>query len=149
MRESEWEAGIRNTICRRPVSWEIVMTCHELCHVSWTQGLDSSGLLAAATQCNHYYDPPRAAIFVNYIYFYEGSWQLVSALDCVMLLKCCLRSSHATLGHIRPNIYLRQSLVISEELNWAGVLQIMSVFRQCQVSGRRWERHRKLLVLFS
>ena len=48
--------------------------CHE--YRVWRLFMNLPGqfeVVSAKQHCNQYYDPPRAAIFVNYIHFYEGS----------------------------------------------------------------------------
>ena len=64
----------------------VMRNCHDMsCTLSCVMNTGSGDCYEATTlpgqfevvsikqHCNQYYDPPRAAIFVNYIHFYEGS----------------------------------------------------------------------------
>ena len=64
----------------------VMRNCHDMsCTPSCVMNTGSGDCYEAATlpgqfevvsirqHCNQYYDPPRAAIFVNYIHFYERS----------------------------------------------------------------------------
>ena len=145
--------------CHGLLSWHVMSSvmCHEYrvwrLFMNLRRCLDNLKLLALQSVLR----PSQGSYFCQlYSFLWGVLTTCVSTGLCNVTLSCCLHRSHALTGHNlpeRPNVYLRQSLVISVLRVWEyywGYLDKSSISGSCLwLMGGGGRHNRKLLVLFS